>query len=113
MTNEEALRDVISGIIKQNIDVFYNRDQDRLEINVDEISQEIVDHIRLNPREFVNPVDMDTLKKGAAQFYDSGYLDEVTAGMDKEKTKWETYYQGFFDGYVNSFTDTTGEDFFT
>lgn len=111
--NEKALQKIIAGIIKENIDVFYNRDKNRLEINVDTISEEIVDHITINRRDFLLPVDIDTLKNGAAKFYDEGYLTEVTAGMDEEKRKWETYYQGFFDGYVNSFTDTTGEDFFT
>lgn len=105
--------EIVSSLIKDNLELFYNKEEDRIEINADYIAEQIVDHIHIFPRQFLlNQTNIETLESCAKQCYDEARLIGDTEGMPADKAAWEIYYDGFFSGYVNSFEDATGEDFF-
>lgn len=106
------MKEQLIKILKENIDFFYNKEEDRFIINFDDLANEIIDYVTDDGlTQIITPINLKAIRgKGEQSFIDGCDLDDIKESYSEKDYEKEIYVDGFWQGYLEAYYDTTGLD---
>jgi hypothetical protein len=104
------LKQELIKILKENIEFFYNKDQDKMVINFDYLADQIHDYVTDDGlTQIINKINLKAIRgKGEQSFIDGCDLDDIKESYGPQHYEKEIYVDGFWQGYLEAYQDTTG-----
>lgn len=106
------MKEQLIKLLKENIDFFYNREEDRFIINFDDLADQIIDYVTDDGlTEIITPINLKAIRsKGEQSFIDGCDLDDIKESYGEQNYEKEIYVDGYWQGYLEAYWDTTGLD---
>ena len=106
------MKEQLIKLLKENIDFFYNRDEDRFIINFDDLADQIIDYVTDDGlTEIITPINLKGIRaKGEQSFNEDCDLDDIKESYPEKDYEKEIYMEAYWRGYIESYQDTTGID---
>ena len=104
------MKEQLIKILKENIDFFYNKQEDMFIINFDNLADEIIDYVTDDGlTQIITPINLKAIRgKGEQSFIDGCDLDDIKESYQPKDYEKEIYVDGFWQGYLEAYQDTTG-----
>ena len=104
------MKETLIKILKENIDLFYNKEEDRFIINFDDLADEIINYVTDDGlTQIITPINLRAIRgKGEQSFIDGCDLDDIKESYPDKDYEKEIYVDGFWQGYLEAYQDTTG-----
>lgn len=106
------MKEQLIKILKENIELTYNSAQDKMSINFEYLAEKIIDYVTDDGlTQIITPINLRNIRgKGEQSFIDGCDLDDIKESYPEKDYEKEIYVDGFWQGYLESYQDTTGID---
>lgn len=106
------MRKEIEKIIKENFDVWYNRATNSIELNSTFLTEKLEDYFKNDGlEELVKNIHPSEIRDKAKKSFEDEDIDGLKEEVSGQDLEFAIYYNGYFQGYVDSYQDATGMDF--
>ena len=106
------MKEQLIKILKENIELTYNSADDKMSINFEYLAEKIHDYVTDEGlTQIITPINLRAIRgKGEQSFIDGCDLDDIKESYPEKDYEKEIYVDGFWQGYLEAYQDTTGID---
>lgn len=106
------MKEQLIKILKENIELTYNSAEDKMSINFEYLAEKIHDYVTDDGlTQIITPINLRGIRgKGEQSFIDGCDLDDIKESYPEKDYEKEIYVDGFWQGYIEAYQDTTGID---
>ena len=106
------MQEELIDIIQHNMTMTFNQESKKFDINFEYIAWQVMEYFKDDGIEhMINKINLKAIRgKGEQSFMDGCDLDDIKESYSEKDYEKEIYVDGYWQGYLDAYQDTTGLD---